>query len=142
MRRCQGGQDLLSWCTRNGMAVMDTFFAQPMRKRHAWWHPADHLLAKEAVFGPCMVFVQYTRIEGERGRTSEATCWGHGQQGRGCGAPQGRVHWDNFTDHLPVKLQSHFWPMQNRATTERLCCCRLKSWRCQEGSRRSSEKVA
>ena len=99
LRTSQGGQDMLSWCTRHGMVVMDTFFAQPMQKRFTWWHPArgtghgnDHFLAK----GICFRFVDGVRTvhEGRRRNAEEPLGRpGHGRRGVR-GAPGGRVFLD------------------------------------------------
>ena len=125
LRTSQGGRDLLSWCTRNGMLVMDTFFDQPLNKRFTWWHPAhgtghiiDHFLTK----GNCFRFIDNARTvhAGRRGNAGEPLGRsGRGHRGRAGrrGAPGGSVHWDDFTDHLPVEMHCHFWPTQDRTTS-------------------------
>ena len=40
----------------------------------------------------------------------------HGRRGRP-GGGGGGYFGDDFTDHLPVEMKCHFWPMQNRRTT-------------------------
>ena len=40
VRTSRGGRELLQWSAQHGLAIMDTYFDQPMRHPLTWRHPA------------------------------------------------------------------------------------------------------
>ena len=106
------GPAMLELCEQEALCVADTLYPQPIRKRYTWWHPGrqsghtiDHFLVRQSQKR------FFTVHQGRRGNAGDPL---HRVRFR-----HGRVweytdYWDDYTDHLPIELQCHFWPHWER----------------------------
>lgn len=113
------GPELLAWCQKEGLTIADTRYQQPLNKRYTWWHPTfktGHIL--DHVMTPPNQLKFFDNIktvhEGRRGNAGDPL----GRPSRHAGPNPTRLYWDDFTDHLPVEANLHYYPKWKKPRTQ------------------------